>query len=136
MPVLGTARTTLVTTVVVGLLTAMSTVAPAQAAGGPLVERAQRHVAARAVHTPAPGGAIDAFGASSVWKQDISTAPQAANSAAMVRNLTGQVTDRYNGVAAFNVNQYNTSIYTVPASQPRVDVQWSNCQNRSYTPKG
>ncbi|WP_432507746.1 DUF4124 domain-containing protein, partial [Kineococcus arenarius] len=76
------------------------------------------------------------FGARSVWKQDISTAPVAADSAPMVSRLAQEVASSYNGVAAFNVNQYNTSIYTVPASQPRVDVQWSNCQNRSYTPKG
>ncbi|WP_432499143.1 malectin domain-containing carbohydrate-binding protein, partial [Kineococcus auxinigenes] len=76
------------------------------------------------------------FGASSVWKQDISTAPQAANSAPMVSRLAQEVAGSYNGVAAFNVNQYNTSIYTVPASQPRVDVQWSNCQNRTTVPPG
>ncbi|WP_432540219.1 hypothetical protein, partial [Kineococcus sp. SYSU DK024] len=84
----------------------------------------------------APEAVEPIFGPRSVWLQDISTAPLAEDSAVTVRELTEQVAGSYNGVAAFNVNQYNTSIYTVPASQPRVDVQWSNCQNRSYTPKG
>ncbi|WP_147455933.1 DUF4124 domain-containing protein [Nocardioides mangrovicus] len=52
----------------------------------------------------------------------------------MVRNLAAQVSSRYNGVAAFNYSQYNTSVYTVPATTPRADVVWDNCQNKSYTP--
>ncbi|WP_432507753.1 malectin domain-containing carbohydrate-binding protein, partial [Kineococcus arenarius] len=41
------------------------------------------------------------FGARSVWKQDISTAPVAADSAPMVSRLAQEVASSYNGVAAF-----------------------------------
>lgn len=74
------------------------------------------------------------FSAGSVWRQDISRAPLAPNSAAMVSGLKGQVEKYYGGIAAFNVFKHNTSVYTVPASQKRITVKFSNCQNKSYTP--
>jgi hypothetical protein len=76
------------------------------------------------------------FGASSVWKQNISTAPLAANSAAEIANLVPQVTSLYGGIAAFNVNQYNTTFYTATAATPKVDVGFNNCQNKPSTPTG
>ena len=76
------------------------------------------------------------FSADSVWRQDISTAPVADDSAGMVAGLASQVADHYGGVAAFNVNAYTASYYEVGADTPRIDVAWDNCQNKKYTPKG
>ncbi|MEZ0166643.1 DUF4124 domain-containing protein [Kineococcus sp. LSe6-4] len=81
----------------------------------------------------APTGGI--FSATSVWRTDVSKAPVNPDSAALVSNVTGQVAANY-GTAAFNVNQYGTSIYTVNATQQRVDVAWNNCQRKPYTPSG
>ena len=77
-----------------------------------------------------------AFSISSVWKKDVTGAPRHSNSATMVRALTKQVDDLYSGVAAFNVYDYNTTVYTVPRGQPRVNVAFHDCQNKNHTPKG
>jgi len=76
------------------------------------------------------------FGTASVWKQDVRAAPLNVNSAAMVANLAGQAAKYYGGIAAFNAYRYSTSVYTVGARTPRVDVRWDNCQKKSYTPAG
>ncbi len=81
-----------------------------------------------------PAGGI--FTKGTAWRADVTKAPVADNSPAMVANLTTQVAQYYGGVAAFNAGSFGTSVYTVPATQPRVDVQWNNCQNKSYTPPG
>ena len=78
---------------------------------------------------------FEAFGADSVWKADVSSAPLNPNSAALVTNLVGQVAANY-GTAAFNVNTYGTSIYTVPADQPLIDVTWVDCQRKGKAPAG
>ncbi|MGI4893805.1 MAG: hypothetical protein ACRYF3_01675 [Janthinobacterium lividum] len=77
-----------------------------------------------------------AFSNTSVWRQNISTAPLNSNSAALVSNLSAQVATYYGGTAATNITQYNTSIYTVSADQAKVNVNWDNCQKKAYTPKG
>jgi len=76
------------------------------------------------------------FGSQSVWKQDITNAPLHANSTAMVKNLADQAAKYYGGIAAFNAYRYSTSVYTVSAGTPRVDVKWHNCQKKNYTPAG
>jgi hypothetical protein len=76
------------------------------------------------------------FGAGSVWRASVSSAPLAADSATLVRALAAQVSDHWGGVAAFNAWQYNTSFYTVTAATPGVDVVWDNCQGKPYTPAG
>ncbi|NAZ83790.1 hypothetical protein GTR02_18410, partial [Kineococcus sp. R8] len=76
------------------------------------------------------------FSPGTAWKLDTRTAPLHENSAGMVQNVVEQTAKYYGGVAAFNAYQYSTSIYTVPADQPRVDVQWNNCQKKNYTPIG
>lgn len=75
-------------------------------------------------------------GGDNVFTQDISGAPVAPDSAAMVAKLTRQVTDHYNGVAALNSYQYNASMYVVDGSTPRVDVRFDDCQKKGYTPQG
>jgi peptidoglycan hydrolase-like protein with peptidoglycan-binding domain len=70
------------------------------------------------------------FGATSVWQQDISAAPLAANSAAVVANLAKQVSDYYGGNAAFNLGTYGEAYHTVAADQPRVDVIWDDLQHK------
>jgi hypothetical protein len=76
------------------------------------------------------------FSADSVWRQDISDAPLADNSAEQVARVAQQVADHYDGVAAFNVNRFQVSFYTVGPDQPRVDVHWTDCQKKGYTPQG
>ena len=58
------------------------------------------------------------------------------NSKAMVAYLDSQITDRYGGIAAFNVARYNASFYGVSADQPRSTVSWDDCQGKRYVPPG
>lgn len=76
------------------------------------------------------------FGPNSVWRQDVSSAPLAADSGAMVAGIAQQVAERYDGVAAFNLRQYSTSFYVVGADQTRVQVGFDNCQKKKTTPRG
>ncbi|WP_205706560.1 NPCBM/NEW2 domain-containing protein, partial [Kineococcus vitellinus] len=91
-------------------------------------------VAPSAVEIGMPAGGV--FTSGTAWKLDVSSAPLHANSAGMVSNVAQQTAAQYDGVAAFNAYQYSTSFYTVPADQPRVDVQWNNCQGKASTPPG
>jgi len=85
-------------------------------------------------YVPAPAGYP--FGASSVWRQQVGSAPAAANSATLVGTLSHAVTSLYNGVAAFNVDSYNTTFYSVAASTPRTDVGFTDCQGKGSEPSG
>jgi len=69
------------------------------------------------------------------FTKDVSKAPLHPNSRAMVQNLDHQVTSRYGGVAAFNAYKYNVSLATASSSQKRVDVRFTDCQRKGYTPK-
>jgi hypothetical protein len=99
-------------------------------------------VATAAPGTSAPGGAPVAAAAATAstsgnaWRQDVRGAGLHPRSAAMVANVAGQVSSRYGGVAAFNVWQYNTPIYTVPAGQPRITVKFDDCQGKGHVPSG
>ena len=122
--------------------TTIAVVAPnvaSAATGSAQVGRGTRTMATAAhiqdvISDMAPRGT--AFSTASAWRQDISTAPVNPNSTAMTSNLAGQVAKYYGGVAAANITQYNTSVYTVTASTAKVDVRWDNCQKKAYTPKG
>jgi hypothetical protein len=76
------------------------------------------------------------FGATSVWRQSIRTAPTASNSSALVANLANQASSLYGGSAAFNNSAYGETFYTVGAAQQRVDVHWDDCQHKGYNPPG
>jgi len=76
------------------------------------------------------------FGPTSVWRTDLTAAPVDPASAPMVADLAKQVTDHYGGVAAFNVDGYTSSWYTVGADQAPVDVGFDNCQKKKWTPDG
>lgn len=76
------------------------------------------------------------FGAGSVWRDDLRYAPVATNSAALVAKLDAQVKAYYGGVAAFNVWNYTTNIYTVDPLQGRVDLRWDDCQGKGHVPTG
>ena len=82
-----------------------------------------------------PAGAAF-FGAGNYYHSLVASAPVDANSAAMISNLQGQVTSLYGGVAAFNAYQYNVSFFTAAAGTPRIDIKWSDCQNKGYLPPG
>lgn len=74
------------------------------------------------------------FAPDSVFKTDLTNAPVADNSAALVANLVAQVASAWGGVAAFNVWQYNSVVYTVGAQQQRINLLWDNCQNKPSRP--
>ncbi len=85
---------------------------------------------------PAPVPGRYPFGDSSVWRQDVSGAPLNPRSGALVANLAAQVRDNYGGIAAFNVDNFSTSFYTVGPDQPTVDVAFDDCQDKGYVPGG
>ncbi|MGI4893806.1 MAG: hypothetical protein ACRYF3_01680 [Janthinobacterium lividum] len=85
---------------------------------------------------PAPAAADYPFGDASEWRRDVRSAPVAAESATLVQSLARQVADHYGGVAAFNVNSYTASFYPVGPDVATVDVEWDNCQDKDYTPRG
>jgi len=72
--------------------------------------------------------------AGSFWRQTVTDAPVADTSAEQVGQLSKQVADNWGGTAAFNAWDYNTTVVTVPADQPKVDVIWDDCQHKGYTP--
>lgn len=72
--------------------------------------------------------------APSEYVRDISNAPLANNSAAVVANLANQVATRYGGIAAFNYSQYGASTFTVSPNTPRYDVKFDDCQNKGSVP--
>ena len=76
------------------------------------------------------------FSAGSVWRQDISDAPVADDSAAQVANVVRQVDDHFGGVAAFNVNRFQAAFYTVGPDQETVDVAFDDCQDKGYEAEG
>jgi len=81
-----------------------------------------------------PAGGV--FSAGTGWKLDVRSAPKNVNSSGMVKTVADQTAALYGGTAAFNAYQYSTSVYTVSSATPRVDVAWSNCQKKSWTPAG
>ncbi len=82
----------------------------------------------------APAGGV--FGPGSVWKQVVRGAPVAANSATQVGNISWSVNHNYNGVAAFNVWDYNTAVAVVGSGQRRSRVHWDDCQHKGSLPGG
>ncbi len=84
-----------------------------------------------------PGVAADyPFGPRSVWRTSVRDAPVAEDSAEMVEGLVEQVDEHWGGVASFNVDKFTASWYTVDADQSTVDVAWTNCQKKDWTPDG
>ena len=71
---------------------------------------------------------------SSFYRQKVTKAPLASNSARTVALLAKYVADNWGGSAAFNAYQYNSPVYTVPANQPKVRVAFDDCQKKGYTP--
>lgn len=56
--------------------------------------------------------------------QNVSAAPLAANSAAIVTNLAGQIAADYDGVAQFRNNDWNVAFHVAPPGTPLVDVNY------------
>lgn len=83
----------------------------------------------------ASGRLVD-FAATSPFYADVSGAPTAKNSAAIVANLTRQVRSYWGGTAALNAFSYNSAVYRVGARQPKVRVGFHDCQRKRYTPRG
>lgn len=82
------------------------------------------------------GTALLKLASTSFFYDDISKAPLAPDSAAIVANLANQVASHWGGTAAFNAHAWNTTYYRVTPTTPRVDVTWSNCLKFSWTPDG
>lgn len=76
------------------------------------------------------------FGTNSFWRSDLDAAPIDPNSQRMVDYLVASINDRFNGIAAFNAHQYNSHLYTVSESTPKVNFSFNDCQKKGYTPSG
>jgi hypothetical protein len=76
------------------------------------------------------------FSPSSPWITPIpADATPAPDSAAVVANLDQQIRSNY-GRVVLNATQYTATLYTVDASQPLVNVEFDNCQNKPSLPAG
>lgn len=90
--------------------------------------------AARGSRWTMPG--VGLFSPHSVFRTSVWAAPVDRRSRREVRDLAAQVARYYNGVAAFNVWQYNGSVVSVPGGQKRVNVLWDDCQGKGSAPAG
>ncbi|MBW3084581.1 hypothetical protein KEM60_00769 [Austwickia sp. TVS 96-490-7B] len=81
---------------------------------------------------PALGHAPIPLGPTSPFITRIEQAPLDPQSTEIAANLRSDVVNNWGGVAAVNTNQYNSAFYQVPADQPRVDVDFWNCQNKTW----
>ena len=82
---------------------------------------------------PAGGGTAPVpVAATAPWVTRVESAPLDPNSAQMVANLSADVANNWGGIAAFNNTHYNAAFYRVPAGQPRVDVDFVDCQNKQW----
>jgi hypothetical protein len=118
-------------------------IAAATGAATPTTKASTAPVVAAAPTTKAPvsapyvaGPAGYPFGSSSVWRHLLGSASVASNSSTLVATLANSVSSLYNGVAAFNVDSYNTTFYSVAASTPRADVIFTDCQGKGSEPAG
>ena len=89
---------------------------------------------ASAARSQPMGSAAVRLSPQSFYRQKVTNAPLAANSARTVARLAASVRDNWGGVAAFNAYQYNSGVYTVPANQPKVRVEFDDCQQKGYIP--
>lgn len=76
------------------------------------------------------------FAPDNVFKLDVTKAPLDKDSAAMIKNLQGQITPHWGGIAGFNTDQYNASYYAVDNTTPKQDVAFYDCQNKGAAPPG
>lgn len=76
------------------------------------------------------------FAPDNVFRVDVSKAPVDKDSTSMIKNLQGQITPHWGGVAAFNTHQYNPSYYVVDNSTPKQDVAFYDCQKKGAAPAG
>ncbi|GAB47021.1 hypothetical protein [Mobilicoccus pelagius] len=86
--------------------------------------------------TPTAGqrGVYPSFGDDDVFSVDVRNAPVHPDSAAMNRNLRGQIDPNYGGVVGLNTTHYNPVLYVVDETTPRVRVEFDDCQKKGYTP--
>lgn len=94
-------------------------------------------------HTPEPppppatgARAYPTWGPGNIFEVDVSQAPLDPDSAAMVKNLSGQVTPHYSGIAALNAYDYSASLFIAQPGTPRTTVSFYDCQKKGYTPPG
>lgn len=88
------------------------------------------------VTSPDAASSVYPFSDQTFWRTPLDSAPIAARSQSMVDYLVASITDRYNGVAAFNAHQYNSPLYRVAADVSRIDVRFDDCQGKGYVPAG
>ena len=104
---------------------AASVPTPATTSASPAVDEPLARVAS-------PVGGV--FGPGSVWKVDVSSAPVAADSPAMVAGLAKQVATHF-GSAAFNVHQFNTTFYVADPGTVRRRIGFHDCQRKGHVPR-
>ncbi|WP_052465849.1 hypothetical protein [Mobilicoccus massiliensis] len=81
-------------------------------------------------------GAYPSFGPDDVFRVDLTGAPVAPRSPAMIDNLRSQIEPHYGGIAGLNTHQYNPVLYVVDESTPRTTVEFDDCQDKGSTPPG
>lgn len=76
------------------------------------------------------------FGPDNAFRQDISKAPVARDSAALVKHLMSQITPNYGGQVTFNAHEFNSSMYVADAQTPTQTIAFDDCQDKGATPPG
>lgn len=111
------------------------TSAPSTSSGG-IEQPSSRTPGAGSSAAPTGPVAGYPFGEQSFWRSTLDDAPVAADSKRMIDYLVGSISDRYNGVAAFNAHQFNSHLYVADQATPRVDLAFDDCQGKGQTPAG
>lgn len=70
------------------------------------------------------------FRAGNVYSTDITGAPLASNSPAMVKGLTAQVRKYYGGNGTLNYDQYHGTLWVADKNTKKVTVGYDNCQKK------
>jgi len=82
--------------------------------------------------TQAVDAGLPHFSPSSFFYADLRGAPLSPDSPSLVSHLAQSVTNRYNGVAALNVSDYNVGFYTAARGTSRTTVRFNDCQNKGW----
>lgn len=74
------------------------------------------------------------FHPESFWYEDISLAPKATNSDAVVNTIYRDVVDNWNGISSFNTSEYNASFYDITDVPTTTHtLLFDDCQNKNWT---
>ncbi|WP_052465846.1 malectin domain-containing carbohydrate-binding protein [Mobilicoccus massiliensis] len=81
-----------------------------------------------------PSASLIPLSGSSVFHQDLTNAPRAENSGAVMERLRKNIDGGYGYSAGVNAYQYNSAFYTATPTTPRHTVSFYDCQNKGWIP--